>query len=104
MSNEREAQFKQLVRDYPDSPMGHFSLGKLYLDERRYDEAASCLESAVTLDGQYAAALVALGDAYAGAGKKDKALEVLRRARDTALGQQHASLAEEIDDRISDLA
>ena len=28
--SDREAQFKQLVSEFPDSPMGHFSLGKLY--------------------------------------------------------------------------
>jgi len=103
MSTDREAQFKQLVAQFPDSPMGHFSLGKLYLDERRYPEAATALEEATRLDPQYAAALVALGDAYAGAGQREKAREVLTRARTTALGQSHASLAEEIDSRLEDL-
>jgi len=55
------------------------------------------------LDSQYAAALVSLGDAYAGAGETQKAREVLTRARDTALAQKHASLAEEIDERLSGL-
>ncbi|MDQ3262076.1 MAG: tetratricopeptide repeat protein [Myxococcota bacterium] len=103
MSTDREAQFKQLVAEFPDSPMGHFSLGKLYLDARRYAEAVVPLEEAVRLDGQYAAALVALGDAYAGAGQREKARELLTRARETALGQSHASLAEDIDSRLEDL-
>ncbi len=103
MGNEREAQFRQLVADYPDSPMGHFSLGKLLLDEKRYPEAVQALEDAVKLDPQYAAALVSLGDAYVGAGAPEKAREVLTRARDTALGQNHASLAEEIDERLAEL-
>ncbi len=103
MGNEREAQFRQLVADYPDSPMGHFSLGKLLLEERRYAEAVTSLEEAVKLDAAYAAALVALGDAYSGTGDVEKAREVLNRARATALGQNHASLAEEIDERIAQL-
>jgi tetratricopeptide (TPR) repeat protein len=103
MGNEREAQFRQLVADYPDSPMGHFSLGKLLLDEKRYAEAVQCLEDAVKLDPQYAAALLSLGDAYVGAGSAEKAREVFTRARATALGQNHASLAEEIDERLADL-
>ena len=104
MSSEREAQFKKLVADFPQSPMGHFSLGKLYLDARRYAEASKALEEAVRLDPQYAAALVALGDAYAGEGRVPEAKEVLTRARTTALGQSHQSLAEEIDARLEDLS
>lgn len=103
MGSDREAQFKRLVADFPGSPMGHFSLGKLCLEERRYGEAAQSLEEAVRLDPQYAAALVALGDAYAGAGQMDKAREVLTRARGTALAQSHGSLAEEIDERLEEL-
>lgn len=101
--DSRLAQFQQLVRDFPDSPMGHFSLGKLHLERREYAQAARVLEEAVRLDPQYAAALVSLGDAYAGAGETAKAREVLGRARDTALGQSHQSLADEIDDRLRDL-
>ena len=44
-----------------------------------------------------------IGDAYAGEGKRDRAREVLERARSTALGQSHQSLAEEIDERLADL-
>lgn len=103
MSTDRETQFKQLVAEFPDSPMGHFSLGKLYLETKRYAEAATSLEEATRLDPNYAAALVSLGDAYAGAGQRDKAREVLERARSTALAQSHASLAEDIDSRLEDL-
>ena len=48
--DDREAQFKQLVAEFPDSPMGHFSLGKLYLDRSQWREAAGCLERAAQLD------------------------------------------------------
>lgn len=103
MSDPREEQFRQLVTEFPDSPMGHFSLGKLLLEQRRYPEAATSLERAVGLDAQYAAAMVSLGDAYAGAGRTADAREVLERAKSTALAQSHASLAEEIDDRLGEL-
>jgi tetratricopeptide (TPR) repeat protein len=103
MSDARLEQFKQMVAEFPDAPMAHFSLGKAYLERRQYADAARSLEEAVRLDPQYAAALVSLGDAYAGAGNTQKAREVLTRARDTALAQSHASLAEEIDERLSGL-
>jgi uncharacterized protein HemY len=103
MSDARLEQFKQMAAEFPDAPMAHFSLGKAYLERRQYAEAAQALETAVRLDPAYAAAMVSLGDAYAGAGQTQKAREVLTRARDTALAQSHASLAEEIDERLSGL-
>jgi Flp pilus assembly protein TadD len=103
MGSEREAQFRKLAADHPASPMGHFSLGKLLLEERRYAEAVESLRTAVSLQPDYAAALVALADALAGAGRRDEARHVLEGARDTALAQAHPSLAEEIDERLADL-
>jgi len=103
MSDARLEQFKKMAEQFPDAPMTHFSLGKALLEARRYAEAATALENAVRLDPSYAAALVSLGDAYGGAGQTDKAREVLTRARDTALAQSHASLAEEIDERLQGL-
>jgi Flp pilus assembly protein TadD len=103
MGSEREAQFRKLATDHPGSPMGHFSLGKLLLDERRYAEAVESLQRAVSLQPGYAAALVALGDALAGAGRRDEARQVLEGARATALAQSHPSLAEEIDERLTEL-
>jgi predicted Zn-dependent protease len=103
MSDAREQQFRQMVQDFPDSPMGHFSLGKLLLDQKRYPEAAPVLARAVELDPAYAAAMVALADALSGAGDKEAARQVLTRAKETALAQSHQTMAEEIDERLSDL-
>ncbi|MGZ3446426.1 MAG: tetratricopeptide repeat protein [Myxococcaceae bacterium] len=103
MGSEREAQFRKLAADHPSSPMVHFSLGKLLLDERRYAEAVESLRAAVALQPDYAAAMVALGDALSGAGRRDEARTVLESARGTALSQNHPSLAEEIDERLADL-
>jgi Flp pilus assembly protein TadD len=103
MGSEREAQFRKLVADFPSSPMGHFSLGKLLLDERRYGEALESLQAAVRLQPEYAAALVALGDALIGAGRRAEARPVLEGARALALAQKHPSLAEEIDERLAEL-
>ncbi|MFN0063621.1 MAG: tetratricopeptide repeat protein [Myxococcaceae bacterium] len=99
----REAQFRKLISDFPTSPMGHFSLGKLLLEARRYAEAAEALANAVKLNPEYAAALLALGDAWEGAGKVQEAREVFERAKAHALAQNHPGLAEEIDARIDAL-
>jgi uncharacterized protein HemY len=104
MSDARLEQFKQMAAEFPDSPMAHFSLGKLYLERRQYAEAVKSLEQATRLDPQYAAAMVSLGDAYAGAGQVEQAREVLSRARQVALSQGHPSLAEEIEGRLAELS
>ncbi|MBS1151220.1 MAG: Tetratricopeptide repeat protein [Myxococcaceae bacterium] len=101
--NDREAMFKQMVAEYPDSPMGHFSLGKLYLDGQRWAEAAPCFETAVKLDPTYAAAFVALGDAWNGAGDSARARAAWEQALQTPLGRKDLSLQEDLAQRISDL-
>ncbi len=41
--SDRETTFKEMVRQFPESPMGHFSLGRLYVDEKRWAEAVVAL-------------------------------------------------------------
>jgi uncharacterized protein HemY len=101
--SDRETQFKQLVAQFPDSPMGHFSLGKVYLEQKRWAEAAGCFEEAVKHDPGYAAALVALGDAWAGADDSSKAREAWERALKTPHGQKDQSLQEDLAQRIAEL-
>ncbi|MFL5321384.1 MAG: tetratricopeptide repeat protein [Myxococcaceae bacterium] len=100
MSDPREDKFKQIVAQFPDSPMGHYSLGRLYLEQRRFAEACAPLEKATTLDPSYAAALVCLGDAYSGAGRTEDARRVFTNAKEIALAQKHDGLAEEIQDKL----
>jgi len=103
MSAEREAQFKDLVREFPDSPMGHFSLGRYYLDEKRFEQSVASLSEAVRLDATYAAAMVALGDAYVGSGRPDEAKVAWQRALATPHGQRDGSLQADLEQRISAL-
>lgn len=99
----REAMFKEMVRQFPESPMGHFSLGRLFVDEKRWPEAVAALSESVKLDPTYAAALVALGDAHAGAGAKDLARAAWERALNTPLGLRDMSLQSDLEQRIRDL-
>ena len=103
MSSEREAMFLHMVGEFPDSPMGHFSLGRLYVDEKRWAEAVRALQSAVRLDPSYAAAFVSLGDAHAALGQKDSAREAWQRAIETPLGKRDLSLQSDLEQRLRDL-
>ncbi len=103
MTSEREQQFVEMVKEFPDSPMGHFSLGKFYLEASRYAEAAQALGEAVRLDPNYAAAWVALGDAWNGAGDAVKARHVWERALETPHGKKDASLQADLEERINQL-
>ncbi len=95
--------FLSMVKEFPDSPMGHFSLGRLYLEGKRWAEAASALGEAVRLDPTYAAAFVALGDAEAGAGKKEAAKAAWQKALATPLGQRDQSLQADLAARLQEL-
>lgn len=101
--SDREAMFKQLVAEFPDSPMGHFSLGRLYVDEKRWPDAVAALGTAVKLDPTYAAAHVALGDAYAGLGDKAQAKAAWEAALATPLGKRDMSLQADLEQRIRDI-
>ena len=101
--SDREATFKEMTRQFPDSPMGHFSLGRLFVDEKRWAEAVTALSEAVRLDPTYAAAHVALGDAHAGAGQKDAARAAWERALQTPHGKRDMSLQSDLEQRIRDL-
>lgn len=95
--------FRQMVTEFPDSQMGHFSLGKFLLEEKRFAESAAALEKAIAIDPNYAAAFVALGDAYAGAGDAAKAKATWERALETPHGKRDLSLQSDLEQRISEL-
>lgn len=95
--------FRQMVTEFPDSPMGHFSLGKFLLEEKRYAESALALEKAVAIDAGYAAAWVALGDAHAGAGEPLRAKAAWQRALETPHGKRDTSLQADLEQRMSEL-
>ncbi|MBL8950635.1 MAG: hypothetical protein JNK82_07660 [Myxococcaceae bacterium] len=95
--------FRQMVVEFPDSAMGHFSLGKFLLEEKRFPESVLSLEKAVGIDANYAAAWVALGDAHAGAGDSAKARAAWECALETPHGKRDMSLQADLEQRIAEL-
>ncbi|MBL9038542.1 MAG: tetratricopeptide repeat protein [Archangium sp.] len=103
MTADREKMFRDMVREFPDSPMGHFSLGRYLLDEKRFAESVAALRDAVRVDATYAAAWVALGDACNGLGQKDEARTSWQRALETPHGRRDGSLQADLEQRLRDL-
>jgi tetratricopeptide (TPR) repeat protein len=99
----RESTLRDMIRDFPDSPLPHFSLGNYLLEVGRFEEAIASLEAALRLDPQYAAALLALGDARAAIDDKDLAREAYERCAAAGLAQGHPELAQDARNRIDDL-
>jgi cytochrome c-type biogenesis protein CcmH/NrfG len=98
-----EEDLKQMVQEFPDAPMGWFSLGRHYLDAQKYQQAADALAQAAKLDPNYAAAWVALGDAQAGLGFPDQAREAWNKALETPHGRKDMSLQADLEQRLADL-
>ena len=98
-----EEQLLEMVNEFPDSPMGAFSLGKHYLEHQRPADAAARLEDAVRLDPAYTAAHVSLGDAYSALGKSELARKAWNAALATPHGKRDASLQEDLEQRLSEL-
>lgn len=78
--NQRIAQFETMVRPGadPDNDMAWFSLGGAYAQAGRHLDAANAYVRCFTLNPSMSKAYQLAGKAYADAGKRDEAVEVLR--------------------------
>jgi len=77
--NTRIAQFEKMAADDPNNELGHFSLGRAYLEAQRFEEAAAALKRALDVNPQLSKAYDLLGEALERAGQADLAIEVLTR-------------------------
>lgn len=75
--NERIEQFKKMAEADPQNEMGHFSLGKAYLDAGDYANAVSSLQRTLELNPTYSKAYQLLGEAQARLGDSQAALATL---------------------------
>ena len=76
MSFTTEEKIQQLVKIValdPADHLGHFMLGKMYLDAGRFEDGASEFEKTLELRPDYSAAYRLCGDCYRKAGNVAKA-------------------------------
>ncbi len=77
VDDTRIAQFKQMAEADPDNELGHFSLGKAYLESGQAESALTPFRRAIELNPRLSKGYQLLGDALAQAGQKDEAVRVL---------------------------
>lgn len=89
------AELRQFTGSHPDSPAGHFALGKYYYTQNSLGHAQQELERSVALDGRQAEVWLFLSEAADGLGNKERAAQAAAQA--VALephgGQSHLLLA-----------
>ena len=80
MTNDpRIAQFEKMAREDPDNELGHFSLGKAYLDSGRAGDAVEPLRRVIALKPTISKAYQLLGEAYEMLGQRESAVEVVTK-------------------------
>ena len=75
--DEALAQFQRTVELYPDFPITHQRIGRCYVQKRMYQEAIAETQKAVELSGNSTETMAALGCAYAAAGRRDPARDII---------------------------
>ena len=89
--NTRIEQFRQMAEADPDNELGHFSLGKAYLDASRFEDAIPPLSRVLELKPKMSKAYQLLGEAQHQAGRRDAAIAVVTKG---------VSVADEQGDRM----
>lgn len=100
---QRIEQFQKMTQADPSNELGHFSLGKAYLDAERYEDAAQALRRAIELNGNHSAAFALLGTAERRRGRNDEALAVLREGYRVAQARGDMMPAREMAGMLTEL-
>jgi tetratricopeptide (TPR) repeat protein len=80
-SDEAETRIRQVLALDPNYAQGHFRLGLVQIQQRRYPEAIASLKRSIDLGVFYPQGASALGFAYGVSGKKGEALRIVKNLR-----------------------
>lgn len=78
-TQERIEQFKKMAADDPTNELGHFSLGRAYLDAGQNEEAVKSFEQALALNGKLSKAYQLIAKALLAQNLKEPAIERLNQ-------------------------
>lgn len=103
MDSPRIARFKKLIETHPTSALPRFSLANAYFDDGAYAAAIEQYELCLKAQPDWAAVLIALGDAKAAMGDKEGAAACLREGRAVSFKQGHSTMGQEAQDKLEEL-
>ena len=75
----RIEQFRKMASDDPNNELGHFSLGRAYLDAGLYPDAAASLQRCLQLNPNLSKAYQLLADAQLKSNQRDAAVQPLTK-------------------------
>jgi tetratricopeptide (TPR) repeat protein len=81
---ERIVQYQKMASDDPNNELGHFRLGSLYLEAEQYENAVASFRRTLEIEPQFSRVYQLLGQALIQLGRKDEAVELLRKGFDVA--------------------
>lgn len=76
---ERIAQFKNMVEADPENELGHFSLGKAFLESEQFTEAAASFQRVIEINAGFSRAYQHLAEAQVKTGDRDAAVATLAK-------------------------
>ena len=78
-TNERIEQFRKMAADDPNNELGHFSLGRAYLESNMAQDAIASFARAIEINPNISKAYQLMADAQLAMGQKDAAVESLNK-------------------------
>ena len=83
-AEQRIVQFKNMAEADPDNELGHFSLGKAYVEAGQHENALAPLRRTLELNPGYSRAYLLLGPAQQAVGGTDDAVATLQKGFEVA--------------------
>lgn len=98
---KKKKEWKSAEREYlavaamePDNPEPHFSIGRMYQDDKQFDEAFAAFEKCLQLDNDYMSGLYQIGRCAVVSGKNiERGIECLKTYLTLEPGETNPSLA-----------
>jgi folate-binding protein YgfZ len=100
----REQMFAQVLEIDPDDQLANFGMGELCASRDRFEEAARYLERVIEVDEGYSAAYLALGRAWEGMRRPDRARRVYEAGIAVAARRGDLATANQMQDRLRTLS
>jgi Fe-S cluster biosynthesis and repair protein YggX len=76
---DRIAQFRKMAADDPDNELGHYRLGQLLMEDKRYQEAIASFRRTLEISPQFSKVFHLLAMCLVHDNKRDEAIRVLRQ-------------------------